>query len=96
MAKPAMVNFRLRDEDVAKIDAAAERLGVSRSDFIRDAVTAKLAGFTDDSEVSKVGVRGKAKEATVALHPDCPKSQYCRFVLGPQRKRICAVCGHTP
>ena len=30
-----MVNFRLKEEDVDRVDGAAERLSMSRSDFIR-------------------------------------------------------------
>ena len=36
--KPTTLNFRMFDEDIALIDQAAEVLGISRSQFLRQAV----------------------------------------------------------
>ena len=36
--KPIVLTFRMSDEDVALIEQAAEALGVSRSQFLRQAI----------------------------------------------------------
>lgn len=94
MAKGVMVNFRLRDEDVVRIDQAASTLGLSRSDFIRRAVSEFLQDVAGGSEVGVVGKRGKAKEKASTLDGNCPRNSYCVFVKDSDRSRVCRTCGY--
>lgn len=94
MAKGVMVNFRLRDEDVLRIDAAARQLGLSRSDFIRRAVSEFLQDVAGGTEVGIVGKRGKAKEKAAYMDANCPRNPYCMFVKEASGSRICRTCGY--
>jgi hypothetical protein len=93
MAKGTMVNFRLREEDVERIDRAAAQLGISRSDFIRRAVSDEVREVLGGGDVSTVGVRGRAKEKANMMDGNCPKNSYCVFIRDSNRNRICQTCG---
>lgn len=93
MAKGVMVNFRLREEDVARIDGAAQKLGVSRSEFIRIAVSDAISDVVGGEAVGVVGVRGKAKEKAAMMDDRCPKNSYCIFVKDASRVPTCRTCG---
>ncbi len=47
-----MVSFRAEDEDVAEADRWAARLGVERSDLLRDALAGHLARLAADTDVA--------------------------------------------
>ena len=47
-----MVSFRADDEDVAEADRWATRLGVERSELLRDALASHLARLSAEGEVS--------------------------------------------
>lgn len=90
-----MVNVRLKSSEVAKIDAAADKMKMTRSAFIRDALTKALAQVGDGTQVTGVRVRGKAAPKAKTNYPyeDCPKGQYCQFVKAPTGIKICRTCG---
>ena len=90
-----MINFRLREEDIPKLDAAAKMSGMNRSDFIRLAVSEKVAsmGVSQESLAAKDG-RGEAKSKnSPGPFPDCPKSSNCKFQRSVTGIRVCATCG---
>jgi hypothetical protein len=96
MAETKMVNFRLRQEDIPRLNAAVKRSGMTRSDFIRKAVTelvAKMDG--QDGELAPEGGRGKAKEpvATKGKFPDCPRNKACQVITLPMGQgKVCKLC----
>lgn len=47
-----MVSFRADDEDVAEADRWAARIGVERSELLRDALASHLARLAAESEVA--------------------------------------------
>lgn len=47
-----MVSFRVDDEDVADADRWAARLGVERSELLRDALAGHLARLAAESDVA--------------------------------------------
>lgn len=47
-----MVSFRVDDEDVAEADRWAERLGVERSELLRDALAAHLTRLAAEVDVA--------------------------------------------
>lgn len=47
-----MVSFRIEDEDLAEADRWAARLGVERSQLLRDALAAYLARLAAEIEVA--------------------------------------------
>lgn len=47
-----MVSFRADDEDVAAADQWAQRLGVERSEFLREALAGHLARLASETEVT--------------------------------------------
>jgi len=47
-----MVSFRADDEDVAEADRWAARLGVERSELLREALAAHLARLAADGDVA--------------------------------------------
>lgn len=95
MAESVMVNVRLKSSEVARIDAAADKMKMSRSAFIRDALTKALAQVGDGTTVTGVKVRGKASKQPKQAYPyeDCPKGQYCQWVKAPTGIQICTTCG---
>jgi predicted DNA-binding protein len=94
MSESIMTNVRLKKSEVARIDAAAERTGVSRSDFIRRAIEHELAKLGDTGAVTGVRVRGKAAKATAKYpYPDCPKGPQCQFARTVTGIRVCSTCG---
>lgn len=93
MAKGVMVNFRLREEDLVRVDSAAQIVGVSRSDFVRDCVSERVAEIVGGGDVKALTGRGKAKEKPVTLDANCPKNPYCLFVKDSAGARVCGTCG---
>lgn len=89
-----MVNFRVKEQDLVRIDEAAERTRQSRSDFIRTAVSEAVQTRVGGGAVTKVGVRGKATEKAQMLDEGCPKNRYCVFTKIPGGT-ICSTCGVT-
>lgn len=47
-----MVSFRADDEDVAEADRWAERLGVDRSELLRDALAGHLARLSAEADAA--------------------------------------------
>ena len=94
MSASQMVNVRLKAQEVAKVDAVATRMGMSRSEFIRKALTEALAKYAgDDTPVTGVKVRGKEKKKSVTYPYDtCPSGPQCQWVKAPTGVRICTTC----
>lgn len=91
-----MVNVRLKEDEVAKIDRVAEKLGQTRSAFIRRALTESLARYTgDETPVTGVRVRGKEKAAPARAlaFPDCPRNTACKMTTLPTKVKLCQTCG---
>ena len=96
MAKSHMVNFRLREEDMPKLDLACQMLGLTRSDFIRSAVAEKVErtrGKTENVEMKAAAGRGKAKPKVNGKFPDCPKNPACNFQRTNIGIQVCTTCG---
>lgn len=89
-----MLNFRVKPTDVERIDQAADTLHLSRSDFIRKAVTEAVTSQLGGAAVTAVGVRGKAVEKSVGLDENCPKNRYCIFTKIQDGGTICSTCGY--
>jgi hypothetical protein len=47
-----MVSFRVEEEDVAEADRWADRLGVERSELLREALSAHLARLSAEADAS--------------------------------------------
>lgn len=95
MAESKMTNVRLKAEEVAKVDAVSSSMGMSRSDFIRKALTEALAKYAgDETPVTGVRVRGKEKPKTGSTYPHstCPKGPQCSWVKAPTGVKICTTC----
>ena len=94
MAESKMVNVRLAVNEVTKIDRAAHIIGMSRSEFIRKALTEALAKYAgDDTPVTGVKVRGKEKpKGSNYPHSTCPKGPQCQWVKAPTGIKICTTC----
>ena len=94
MAESVMTNVRLKTEEVAKIDAVSQRMGMTRSEFIRKALTEALAKYAgDDTPVTGVKVRGKEKpKGKTYPHATCPSGPQCQWVKAPTGIKICATC----
>lgn len=93
MPKSVMCNVRLKEEEVQRIDKVAEALGQNRSDFIRSAITEKLArSGGGDSPVTGVRVRGKAKPKS---SKGCPTRPDCRVQKLLSGQKVC-VSHKTP
>lgn len=90
-----MINFRLRQEDVPRLDAAVKRSGMSRSDFIRMAVTEYVARMDGrDEALQNEGGRGKAKvSSTKGKFNDCPRNAACKIVAPKIGAKVCTTCG---
>jgi hypothetical protein len=92
-----MINFRLRDEDLPRLDAACQTVNMTRSDFIRAAVAEKvnrLDGKTANKESMKAAEgRGKAKPKVTGHFPDCPKNPACQFQRTVTGIQVCTTCG---
>jgi hypothetical protein len=97
MGKTEMMNFRLRSEDVPKLDAAAKAAGLTRSDFVRRAVTELVARYTGERKpMEAAGTRGPAapKQSSKGYpFPDCPKNPACKFQKLPTGIKLCQTCG---
>jgi len=89
-----MLNFRLRQADVVKLDALVEALGVTRSDFIRQAVAEKV-GRMDGKTVELLPSKGRGKQAPKSggPFPDCPKNEACSFSRTTTGIQVCSTCG---
>ncbi len=96
MPESHMINFRVRGEDQARIDATAKKLGLNRSDFIKRALTEAIARYAGDATpVQALPGRGKAKiEVTAARTPfdDCPKNANCHLTKLPTGVKVCESC----
>ena len=95
MAESTMINCRLKQEEVAKIDAVAQKMGMTRSAFFRKALTEALAKYAgDETPVTGVRVRGKEKPKTPSKYPHstCPKGPQCQWVKAPTGVKICTTC----
>lgn len=89
-----MVNFRLKEEDVDRVDGAAERLSMSRSDFIRKAVSDAVIRYSGGGKVETVGTRGPAAPKTDKMKDSgCPNNSYCHFIKDTAGSRTCGTCG---
>lgn len=97
MADSQMVNFRVVANDLRRIDSVAKKLGMTRSDFIRQAVTEHVGRYTgDETVVAPKAGRGKAKTAeptSKGLFPDCPRNSACSFQRLPTGVKLCTLCG---
>lgn len=88
-----MVNVRLKKSEVARIDSAADKLGMSRSAFIRHALTKALTSLGDEDSVTGVQVRGKADSNKPKYpHETCPTGPQCQFIRTPTGTSICRTC----
>lgn len=94
MGKSVMINFRVKQEDADRIDQAADITGVSRSDFVRQAVSEQVQEMLGGTAVGTVGKRGKALEKAQMRDEGCPKNAYCVFVRDAAHRRICQTCGY--
>ncbi|MGI9120112.1 MAG: ribbon-helix-helix protein, CopG family [Acidimicrobiales bacterium] len=47
-----MVSFRAEEEDIAEADRLAERLGIERSQLLRDALASHLARFAAEADAA--------------------------------------------
>mgnify|MGYP001183582186 CR=1 FL=1 len=96
MSRSQMVNFRLREEDVPRLDAAAKQAGMSRSDFIREAVARLVASYTSDRkspvEMRPADGRGPAVEKVRTPFPDCPRSSQCKIQKTTTGVKACLTC----
>ena len=91
-----MINFRLREEDLPKLDAAARTAGMSRSDFIRRAVTEMVGRYTgSDVSLESAKVRGVAASKVDRKMPfdDCPRNSACRLQRLATGVKLCSTCG---
>lgn len=89
-----MANVRLKQDEVAKIDAVSKRMGMTRSEFFRKALTEALSKYAgDETPVTGVRVRGKEKpKASKYPHDTCPKGPQCQWVKAPTGIKICTTC----
>lgn len=94
MAESKMTNVRLKAEEVAKVDGIARSMGITRSEFIRKALTEALSRYAgDDTPVTGVQVRGKEKPKSAGYQYDtCPKGPQCQWVKAPTGIKICTTC----
>jgi Arc/MetJ-type ribon-helix-helix transcriptional regulator len=91
-----MINFRLREEDIPKLDAAARTAGMTRSDFIRRAITELVARYTRHEEpLEAASGRGPAAEKPSKRQPfsDCPRNKACKLQKLPTGIKLCGTCG---
>jgi hypothetical protein len=95
MSETAMINFRIRKTDLQKLDQAAQTLGLTRSDFLRQATSDLINTATGADPVEKTGTRGKQQEKAVFLNSTCPKNDYCRFIKNAKGTKTCQTCGYT-
>lgn len=84
-----MVNFRMKQSELEAIDAVANRLGVTRSDFIRDAVKERIARHVSESPVAipsgpSQGCKGGGNPRA------CQIKQLAKLATGV---KVCTVCG---
>lgn len=96
MARSQMINFRLREEDIPKLDAAARTAGMTRSDFIRKAVTELVARYTShDAPLEAAPGRGQAAPKVDRKMPfaDCPRNVACKLQRLPTGVKLCSTCG---
>lgn len=96
MSRSQMMNFRLREEDIPKLDAAARALGMDRSTFIRSAVTELVARTINERQpMQNAGGRGPSKPKTTSPmpYPDCPRNAACSLTKLPTGIKVCSTCG---
>lgn len=90
-----MINFRLREEDIPKLDAAARTAGMTRSDFIRKAVTELVAKYTrNETPLEAAAGRGPSVKQEDRKMPfsDCPKNTACKLQKLPTGIKLCTTC----
>lgn len=93
MSESVMINVRLSRAEVARLDKAAEQAGISRSDFMRQAIEHELARRGDKGSVTGVKVRGKAKKSKFP-YDNCPKGPQCQFARTVTGIQVCGTCGN--
>ena len=86
-----MLNFRAKDEFIERIDAAADALGLSRSDFIRQAVEERLGAIGPVARTRRPQ-QPKTPRAPKASAGGCPHpaAAVSRLATGV---RLCGACG---
>lgn len=88
-----MINFRVKDDDIRRLDNAAKAAGLSRSEFVRRAVSLQVAHYTGDSTPLEAAPhRGKAKEKPATPFPDCPRNAACSLIKLPTGVKACQAC----
>lgn len=95
MPRSSMINFRLREEDIPKLDAAARTAGMTRSDFIRRAITELVAKYTrNETPLEAAPGRGPAapKQDRKMPFPECPKNTACNLQKLPTGIKLCTTC----
>lgn len=65
-----MVSFRADDEDVAEADRWAERLGVERSELLREALAAHLARLAAEADATTYEAQPFTADELALHHAD--------------------------
>ena len=86
-----MLNFRVKEDWAARLDAAAEMMGQTRSSFIRQSLTNAVEGVLGGKDVP-VRPRLTPPRVPKAQKDKCPhpKESVVRLATGV---RLCQVCG---
>lgn len=84
-----MLNFRAKDHWVDRLDAAAERLGQNRSDFMRQALEQRVEEVLGGAPIQARQNRAAPKVAKVAKS-GCPHPKTTKLPTGI---KLCQSCG---
>ena len=88
-----MINFRLKDDDIKRLDQAAKQAGKSRSSFVRDAVSKAVTQYTGDTKpLEAASSRGSGVKKSGTPFLDCPRNTNCSLVRLPTGVKACQTC----
>ncbi len=88
-----MINFRLKNEEVELVDKYAQMEGLTRSDYIRNALNAALRSsgkgvrLSERSAPQKVEIKTKCVAGNIV---NCPAANWQRLATGI---KVCTTCG---
>ena len=86
-----MLNFRVKEEWAARLDAAAEMMGQTRSSFIRQSLTNAVENVLGGKEIPK-RPRMTPPRVNQQTKATCPHPKESRVRL-PTGVRQCTICG---
>ncbi len=81
MPEGEMINFRLKHSEAVLLDQAAKSSGLSRSDYIRNAIWYAIHQTTPDSPKTTLCPLGDPR--------DCAAAQWTKV----GKKKVCRTCG---